>query len=102
MCLNNLGEVARERRELAAARDYHRRALSLKESLAPQSLDAARSLNNLGLVAWQQGKRSEAEYLLSQTWELVRRQAATVTGDEARQRFGAATGMYAANLIQVQ
>ena len=39
--LNNLGIVARDRGELATAEAYYKRALAIKEKLAPDSLDVA-------------------------------------------------------------
>ena len=53
--LNYLGNVTRTRGDLAAAQDYHSRALAIRERLAPNSLAVATSLNNLGNVAANRG-----------------------------------------------
>src|SRR5262249_47409180 len=66
------------------------------------SLDVATSLGNLGIVAEKQRNRVEAERLARQAWALVRQQAAAVSGDEARQAFGASTAVYAAHLLRYQ
>jgi len=58
--LNNLGAVAWQQGDLPAAQDYFSRALSIRERLAPNSLEVAASLNSLGNVAWQQGDPAEA------------------------------------------
>ena len=42
--LNELGEVAREQGEMAAARDHLERALALGEKVAPESLTVATSV----------------------------------------------------------
>ena len=49
--LNNLGLVAKDRGDLAAAEDFLRRSLTIKEKLVPNSLDVASTLNNLGIIA---------------------------------------------------
>ena len=58
--LNNLGEVASEQGDWSTAREYHRKALAIREENSPNSLDVAMSLNNLGLVAWNQGDLAAA------------------------------------------
>jgi CHAT domain-containing protein/Tfp pilus assembly protein PilF len=100
--LGNLGIVLHEQGDLVAARESHERALVLIRKLAPGSLDVARGLNNLGNVAWDQGKPSEAGRLAREAWQLVCRQAAVVSGDEARQAYGSSTALYAAVLIRTQ
>jgi CHAT domain-containing protein/tetratricopeptide (TPR) repeat protein len=55
MNLNSLGLVARDRGDLRAAREYHERALTIREKLVPGSRDVAGSLNNLGMVAVDEG-----------------------------------------------
>ena len=63
--LNNLGNVAQALGDLAAASDYHLRALEIRENNAPGSLDVAASLNNLGHVEYSHGDLSAAhEYYL--------------------------------------
>ncbi|PYX94707.1 MAG: hypothetical protein DMG67_00885 [Acidobacteria bacterium] len=46
-----LGLVAWERGDLDKAEEYYHQALTIKEKLAPKSLNVANTLNNLGLVA---------------------------------------------------
>ena len=43
--------MAFDRGDLAAAEEFYRRSLAIREKLAPESLDVAASLNNLGVVA---------------------------------------------------
>ncbi|HEY2933255.1 MAG TPA: tetratricopeptide repeat protein [Acidobacteriota bacterium] len=50
--LSDLGDAARSAGNLAAAQDYHTRALSIRERLLPDSLEVANSINALGNVAW--------------------------------------------------
>jgi CHAT domain-containing protein/tetratricopeptide (TPR) repeat protein len=100
--LNNLGVVAAEQRNLGAAREFHQKALAIGEKLAPDSLEMATSLTNLGAVYWDQNDLAAAEELARRAWRIVRLQALAVTGDEARQAFGASTVDYAANLMRCQ
>ena len=59
--LNNLGGVAQEQADHTAAREYHTRALTIREqALPPGHPDIARSLNNLGAVAQAQGDHAAA------------------------------------------
>jgi CHAT domain-containing protein/tetratricopeptide (TPR) repeat protein len=100
--LNNLGENAGEQGDLAAATAYHERALALRKRLAPGSLDVAKSLNNLARLTAKRGDWAASERLAGEAWRVVRRQAAAVTGDEARRAFGAFQSRYAAGLIRAQ
>jgi CHAT domain-containing protein/Tfp pilus assembly protein PilF len=59
--LLGLGNVALDRGDLASAEDCYRRALTIRERLAPDSLDVAASLNNLGIVARNRGDLVTAE-----------------------------------------
>ena len=59
--LNNLGEVARSRGDLATAEAYLRRALEINERLVPDSLSVAGSLNNIGTLAADRGDLATAE-----------------------------------------
>ena len=58
--LNNLGNIAREQGDLAAARELLQRALAMREKLAPDSLLTANTLTNLGTVAVEQGDLAAA------------------------------------------
>jgi len=60
LSLNNLGIVAFKQGDLAAAREFFRKALAIHERKAPNSLETAGSLNNLGNLAWQQGDLATA------------------------------------------
>jgi CHAT domain-containing protein len=63
--LNNLGNLAFERGEPAAAERFHRRALAVRERVAPESIDHAASLQNVGKALQIQGDPGAAEpYLL--------------------------------------
>jgi CHAT domain-containing protein len=55
--------VARKRGDLAAAEEFHRRSLAIRERLASESLEVAASLNNLGTVATYRGDLASAEEL---------------------------------------
>ncbi len=46
---------------LQAAQDYYSRALAIRERLAPNSLEVAASLNNLGVLATKRGELDVAE-----------------------------------------
>ena len=61
--LNDLGVLARARGNLVVAQDYHTRARTTRERLAPDSLAVAGSLDNLGLVAFDRGDLTAAEDL---------------------------------------
>jgi CHAT domain-containing protein/Flp pilus assembly protein TadD len=100
--LNNLGIVLSEEGDLEGANHAIRRALSLYQKLAPGSLGIAGCLDNLARLAGKQGNWPAAEQWARQAWTLVRRQAAVVTGDEARQGFGSSTASLAATLLQAQ
>jgi CHAT domain-containing protein len=97
--LSSLGDLAHNQGEYAAAKRYYERAFAIQEKLAPDSLAAATSLNDLSDIAHHQADRDAGEHLARRAWEIVRRQAAAVTGDEARQAFGAATAHYGASLV---
>ncbi len=62
---HNLGIIAYYRGDLAAAQNYYSRALSIREGLAPDSLDVAMSLNNLGLVVYRRGDLAAAQNYFS-------------------------------------
>jgi CHAT domain-containing protein len=49
------------RGDLPTAHDYHRRALAIRERLAPDSLDVAVSLNNLGAIAYYRNDLQAAQ-----------------------------------------
>ncbi|HEY2933254.1 MAG TPA: CHAT domain-containing protein [Acidobacteriota bacterium] len=59
--LDSLGIIARGRRDLNAAQDYHTRALAIRERRTPSSLDVAATLTNLAMVAWSQGEHKAAQ-----------------------------------------
>jgi Tfp pilus assembly protein PilF len=64
--LNNLGNVAANRGDLARAEQLYQQALAIYEKLAPNSLEVARTLNNLGNVALDRGDLAAAERYLQQ------------------------------------
>jgi tetratricopeptide (TPR) repeat protein len=64
--LNNLGNVAYSRGDLARAEQYYQQALAIFEKLAPNSLDVATTLNNLGNVARNRGDLARAEQYYQQ------------------------------------
>ncbi len=55
------GTIAMDRGELANAAKCHRGAISIRQKLAPASLDLAESLNHLGDVEEQLGELTQAE-----------------------------------------
>jgi CHAT domain-containing protein len=59
--LNDLGNVALARGDLAVAEGYYLRSLSLKSKRAPESLAVATTLDNLGGVAQLRGDLDSAE-----------------------------------------
>ena len=60
--LNNLGEVANKRGDLAAAETAHQAALTLRQKLSPGSESEASSLYSLGLLARHPRARRAADY----------------------------------------
>lgn len=59
--LNDAGDAALERDDLAGAEDDHRRALAIRQSLAPRSLPVAESLNAVGSVFLERGDLARAK-----------------------------------------
>jgi hypothetical protein len=57
------GQRRPDQGDLAGAKAFHLRSLTIREKLAPDSIDVAASLNNLGLVAWSQGDLAGAKTL---------------------------------------
>ncbi len=100
--LHNLGLVVLEFGDLTGAQKNFREALALRERLAPGSRDVASSLGVQALVALGLGRLQEAEGWARQAWELERRQAGVVTGDEARRSFEISAAAFAALLIDLQ
>ncbi len=50
LMLGDLGNLSLARGDLAAAEDYQRKSLAIREQIAPASLDVALGLNNLSAV----------------------------------------------------
>jgi CHAT domain-containing protein len=100
--LRDLGIVAFQKGDPAAAKAYYQRALSLQKRLAPNPRSEASILHRLGMLAQVQGDLREAERCSRRAWELVCEEAATVAGDEARQAFGATIADFAAVLMRTQ
>ncbi len=59
MCLSQLGNTAGSMDR--PAEEYHQQALSMRENLAPRSIDTSNSLNNLGNLALDRGEVDLAE-----------------------------------------
>jgi CHAT domain-containing protein len=74
-CLNNLGNLARLRHDERAAEDFHRRALAIREALAPDSLDVAASLQNLAEVSRDRGDWRAAEPLYRRALAIKKKRA---------------------------
>ena len=70
--LNDVGDAALERGDLAEAQAYHRRALAVRQKLAPQSLVVAQSLNALGNVALERGDFPTAQGYLERSLRIRR------------------------------
>jgi CHAT domain-containing protein/Tfp pilus assembly protein PilF len=100
--MQNLGVLAEKRGMLSEAKSDYQRACDIHRKLAPGSLDLAWILGDLALIARKQGDWIEAERLARQAWDLVQRQAAVVTGDEARQAFGTLTATVGQRLMRAQ
>jgi CHAT domain-containing protein/Tfp pilus assembly protein PilF len=100
--LGLLGDTAIKQGDVSRASQYYENGFALKEKLVPNSLSAAVSLYNLSLTATKEGDAEKAEQLAHQAWDLIRDQAAAITGDEARQAFDKTAARYADNLISRQ
>jgi CHAT domain-containing protein/Tfp pilus assembly protein PilF len=100
--LGLLGDTAIKQGDLTKASQYYQHGFVLKEKLVPNSLTAALSLYNLSLTSAKAGNEEKAEQLAQQAWEIIRNQAAIITGDEARQAFDKSAARYADNLIRRQ
>ena len=59
--LNDAGNAALERDDLASAEEDYRRALAIRRKLAPRSLPVAESLNAVGSVALERGDLERAK-----------------------------------------
>lgn len=73
--LSALGTIARQRNDLAAAEDLLRQAYSIREKLAPASLDFASSVTDLGYLAGLRNDLAAAEERFSKALELQQRLA---------------------------
>ena len=76
--LNELGNIAGVRGDLAASRMHHEAALALRRESGDQA-GVARSLVNLGAVAYSQGDPSRAEMLCRESLTAARRAGDTRT-----------------------
>jgi len=65
--LNDAGDAALERGDLVNAQAYHRRALAIRQKLAPRSLLVAESVNALGNVALDRGDYAVAKTYLERS-----------------------------------
>ena len=93
--LNNLGNVAEGRSDLAAAEGFHNRSLAINERVAPDSLVVATSLNNLGRVFRQRGSLEAAREYFCKAVDTLESQISRLGGSEAtRSYFGALYGGY--------
>jgi CHAT domain-containing protein/Tfp pilus assembly protein PilF len=61
--MGRLGQLAQERNDLAVAEEHQRRALAIREQLAPDSLDVSHALHSLGVVFWIRGDLVDAEHM---------------------------------------
>jgi CHAT domain-containing protein len=100
--LSNLAGVATDEGDHASARALGERALVLRERLAPDSLEVAESLGLLGTVAFREGDLESAVRYTTRAWSIVRAQAGTVLGDEARQAFESRYQSTGSQLIRFQ
>jgi CHAT domain-containing protein len=65
--------VAYARGDLARAEQYYQQALAIQEKLAPNSLQVAGTLNNLGNVAYARGDLARAEQLYQQALAIYKK-----------------------------
>ena len=73
--LNALGTLARQRDDLSAAESFLHQARSIRERLAPGSLELASTINELGVLAAIRGEMAVAEESFSKALELQQRLA---------------------------
>jgi CHAT domain-containing protein len=76
--------VARDRNDIPTAHDYYSRALAIRERLAPNSLNHAVSLNNLGGLALRQRRFSEALPLFRQAVDIFEGQRWQIQSTDTR------------------
>ncbi|GHO90358.1 tetratricopeptide repeat protein [Reticulibacter mediterranei] len=72
--LNRAGVYLREHASYSLAEQLFRQALAIAQSFGPEHLLVAVSLNNLGLLYWEQGQYEQAEPSLQQAlhiWEKI-------------------------------
>jgi CHAT domain-containing protein len=98
----NLGVLATHQNDWPKAKDYYHRALSMQRKLAPDSLLVADLLFLLCQISVEEKNWRQSERQAREAWALVQRHAGGVTGDEARQAFGAVHTVYASRLIRAQ
>jgi CHAT domain-containing protein len=79
-----MGTVARLRGDLNAAQSFFARALTIRERLAPNSLDVTESLNELGEVAFAQNRFSDALGFFTRAVNIVESQRSQIRSTEAR------------------
>jgi tetratricopeptide (TPR) repeat protein len=65
--------VALDRGDLARAEQYYQQALAIEEKLAPNSLDVATTLHNLGNVAYARGDLARAEQYYQQALAIYKK-----------------------------
>jgi CHAT domain-containing protein/Tfp pilus assembly protein PilF len=73
--LNNLGGVACMRGDPAAGESFFRRALTIRERIAPGSIDVATTLNNVGVAALDHGELAAAEDSFRRALQIIEKLA---------------------------
>jgi tetratricopeptide (TPR) repeat protein len=90
--LNNLGAVACDMNDFAAAEKFHNENLAIKRSIGDR-LGIAATLNNLGYVAIGRGDYDQAQSLLEESLEITR---------ELGARSAMATTLHALGTVQFE
>ena len=70
LCRVQLGDVVWQRGKLDAAEAYYKRALAIRERVAPRSVPVAESLINLGNLASDRGKSEEGEAFYKRAYSI--------------------------------
>lgn len=101
--LNNLGVVARNRGDLAAAEGYLNRALAIQEKLAPGSSDEAEYSHSLGNVFKKLGQKEKTLALFRRAVNALETQRGKLGGGSAAaERFSAKYADYFHDLAEME
>lgn len=71
--LNALGELYRNKSDLASAEKYFKKSYELTKNLFPDSIELAKAMNNLGITFAMQNRTTAALPLLEKSLEIFER-----------------------------